>query len=358
MEHITDRLEDRIIIKDGDDIFIRIHALSDWEDYDGISMDAECKAGILHFFERISYIKLQELYDANNIYLVEEKEVYDLDKLYSNRFRYIGDVLGFFTALGLFDKVTLLNNNFNRNYRNVNHKPICTFILNSFLPSSEITLEQIKTIRANATKYRFALLNRKKKRHRTELYNFLEKEDILKNSLSSIDCYYDKDSVIGDRWSFINLPHEIFTSSLVYIVTETCFYTTEYSGYSCFITEKTDKAFSHMMPFIVVGNPFSLEHIRKFGFKTFNEVWDESYDKTVDDNERMKKIQDLIIEINSWSDTELKEVMPKIMEIVEYNYHRHNELKEIKNRQKTYTFDPTGGTYYNFCFLDDLLKGK
>ena len=45
---------------------------------------------------------------------------------------------------------------------------------------------------------------------------------------------------------------------------------------------------------IILGQPYSLKHLRKSGFKTFPDMFDESYDEIEDDKERMTMVVDEI----------------------------------------------------------------
>ena len=42
------------------------------------------------------------------------------------------------------------------------------------------------------------------------------------------------------------------------------------------------KPIMNFHPFFVVGNPFTLKRLKELGFKTFSDVWDESYDNELD----------------------------------------------------------------------------
>jgi hypothetical protein len=44
------------------------------------------------------------------------------------------------------------------------------------------------------------------------------------------------------------------------------------------------------MPFVIVGTQGSLKYLRSYGFKTFGDLWDESYDDEPDDSKRIEKI--------------------------------------------------------------------
>jgi hypothetical protein len=73
--------------------------------------------------------------------------------------------------------------------------------------------------------------------------------------------------------------------SLLYLVTETVA-----TGRRHHLTEKTFKPIAMGMPFIIVGTQGSLRYLRSYGFQTFGDLWDESYDDEPDDSRRIEKI--------------------------------------------------------------------
>ena len=73
--------------------------------------------------------------------------------------------------------------------------------------------------------------------------------------------------------------------SLLYLVTETVA-----TGRRHHLTEKTFKPIAMGMPFIIVGTQGSLRYLRSYGFRTFGDLWDESYDDEPDDSKRIEKI--------------------------------------------------------------------
>ena len=68
------------------------------------------------------------------------------------------------------------------------------------------------------------------------------------------------------------------------------------------------------------GAKGSLKALRDQGFKTFSNVWDESYDDEPSNTQRFFKVLDLIKEICSWSDEKKLEVSASVKDIVDYNY--------------------------------------
>lgn len=89
--------------------------------------------------------------------------------------------------------------------------------------------------------------------------------------------------------------------------------------------EKVLNTIINLRPFIFCGPPGSLELMRKDGFKTFGDFWDESYDKEWDHTKRLEKIFDLILEINSWSIEKCQFVYVNMLETI---FHNYNLLKD------------------------------
>ena len=103
--------------------------------------------------------------------------------------------------------------------------------------------------------------------------------------------------------------------SLLYLVTETV-------GEGCrlHLTEKSFKPICLRMPFIIAGTCGSLQHLRSYGFKTFNTLWDESYDDETDDVIRMEKIANLLYSLDQLSIEEKQNLFNMAQDICEYNY--------------------------------------
>ena len=105
--------------------------------------------------------------------------------------------------------------------------------------------------------------------------------------------------------------------SLVYVPTETLYF-----GRRTHITEKTFKAIALEMPFVLVAPAHSLEYMRSYGFKTFDSVFDESYDTETDDILRVEKVTRLLKDLDNLSNKERQEIHCACLPIVEHNF-RH-----------------------------------
>lgn len=145
--------------------------------------------------------------------------------------------------------------------------------------------------------------------------NYLE---YYKNTLSEkIPMELDTQNRTESLYSFnttntIYKPH--YLNSYFNIVTETCF---EHN--QIFFTEKIVKPLLCLQPFIVVSSVGYLKKLKKLGFKTFDSIWDESYDDIIDNEDRLIKIFDLILEISNWSLNVCEKNYKKVLDICIYN---------------------------------------
>jgi hypothetical protein len=103
--------------------------------------------------------------------------------------------------------------------------------------------------------------------------------------------------------------------SVAYVVTETVF-----EGHRHHLTEKTFKPICLGMPFILASTAGSLKYLRDYGFKTFDTIWDESYDDEPDDHWRMNKIAKLLKSIDNMTINEKQELFNRAIPIVKHNY--------------------------------------
>ena len=104
-------------------------------------------------------------------------------------------------------------------------------------------------------------------------------------------------------------------ASLVHVITET-----SYFGRKLHLTEKTFKPICLQMPFVLVSNAGSLEYLRRYGFRTFGDIWDESYDLETDDFARLEKIANLLKQFDSMSLHERQQILTACRDIVEHNF--------------------------------------
>ena len=138
----------------------------------------------------------------------------------------------------------------------------------------------------------------------------------FKTMLESLPWVIDTPDFDKNHWD--NIEYDFTATNLIFITTETLFSS---DAHNLFLTEKTFKPIALSMPFIVIGNPYILKRLRNLGYKTFDTLWDESYDEEFDCHKRMEKIVKLVEDISSKYTTEqLFELIEQNKYILEHNY--------------------------------------
>lgn len=102
--------------------------------------------------------------------------------------------------------------------------------------------------------------------------------------------------------------------SLLYLVTETVA-----TGRRHHLTEKTFKPIAMGMPFIIVGTQGSLRYLRSYGFRTFGDLWDESYDDEPDDARRIEKIA-RVLELLESLEEDRQVIFESAWDIIQHNW--------------------------------------
>ena len=103
------------------------------------------------------------------------------------------------------------------------------------------------------------------------------------------------------------------------------------------ITEKTFKPLIIHKPFLVVGGVGTLKQLREWGFETFPELFDESYDEEEDMFKRMKMILNETKKLNEMSLEELHNIYLSMEDKLCYNsnHFRTNFKSILKEQSKT-----------------------
>lgn len=124
--------------------------------------------------------------------------------------------------------------------------------------------------------------------------------------------------------------------SLVYHVTETV-----YTGRRLHLTEKSFKPIALGMPFILTATAGSLAYLRSYGFQTFGDFWDESYDLETDDFERAKKVAAVLKQLDDLSDEKKQELFRACWPVIEHNWKwfYHGGLESVLWKELTHMLD-------------------
>ena len=96
------------------------------------------------------------------------------------------------------------------------------------------------------------------------------------------------------------------------------------------LTEKIFKPIVLHQPFVLLNGRGGLEYMRKYGFLTFSDFWDEEYDNVWDLNTRMQMVAKIVNDIGGCSLKELEQMRKHMMPILDRNYAWfYNEFPEI-----------------------------
>jgi len=130
------------------------------------------------------------------------------------------------------------------------------------------------------------------------------------------DAHYEPGSALSCDSAGIGIQDDTpYRNVFLNIVTETL---ADY-GDCEFITEKTWKAVVSCKPFVVLGKPHTLKHLRKLGFKTFSPYIDESYDECESYPERFVKLCNSVAQIGNMSNEQRDELRKHVVPIIRHN---------------------------------------
>lgn len=105
-----------------------------------------------------------------------------------------------------------------------------------------------------------------------------------------------------------------YESTQVEVVLETLFDDARWH-----LTEKTLRPIACGQPFILASTFQSLKYLQQYGFRTYDSVWDESYDNIEDPFARLQAIVKLMTEIAQWDDSTKKEKFRQAYQIANHN---------------------------------------
>lgn len=129
----------------------------------------------------------------------------------------------------------------------------------------------------------------------------------------------------ADMNSVTNTLDEYYLNSYFSIVGGAIYYEKEMPNTAA-LCEKTFKAIQKKHPFILLSTANNLPLLHRMGYKTFDGLIDESYDKETDDNKRMQMIVNEVERLCNLNERELETFLIEAKKIVEHNfknlYHR------------------------------------
>ena len=125
---------------------------------------------------------------------------------------------------------------------------------------------------------------------------------------------------------------EFLNLSLIYVITETV---AEYP-YPYF-SEKTWRAMVTGRPFMMVNAQHSLKKLQEFGFQTFSQWWDETYDEKTLAADRIESMVATLKSLTSLSKKELQELNQDMLPVIQHNQNHlikfaSDDLENIANQ--------------------------
>jgi len=192
-----------------------------------------------------------------------------------------------------------------------------------------MAIKHFKTIKPaihEAKKYDLLYLNKVPRPHRIELYNKMLNEKLLDNSLCSFVQHPTEPFDLNKDYEFpwLDKKHPYPSQGMDEEIYDKPYSATKLSLVSetniCdrpFLTEKIWKPILMKHPFIVHAGPNYLRTLHELGFKTFDGVIDETYDKVRNDSKRIEEIISSVKKAISMND---KELYDKTKDVREHNF--------------------------------------
>jgi len=134
--------------------------------------------------------------------------------------------------------------------------------------------------------------------------------------------------------SAYDIEHNHYVDTYFSLITET-----EYSSDSVFLTEKVFKPIKALHPFIIWGSPGMLSALKNRGYKTFPELFDESYDYEINSKKRLAMILDQVEQFSALHPRLKQRKRRKVLQKLLYNRNVFNEnaQKLTQDYQKIFT---------------------
>lgn len=148
---------------------------------------------------------------------------------------------------------------------------------------------------------------------------------LIYTNLSSCNKKFILDTFLPDGILSADINEDLQKNALFEIVSETVFY-----DQKLHLTEKIFKPIAMRKPFILLSAPGNLQYLKGYGFKTFNNWIDESYDLEPDNDVRISKVVGIIERLSQCSREHLETMYHEMQEVVEYNFnHFYGDFKKI-----------------------------
>lgn len=309
------------------------------------------------FFNYINEIYLNDLRNKNAFLLIDSSlEGYHDDLVFNflhnecDHFMIPPTQIIFVTGNSIIEERYRLWLYFNPKEENINVIPYSHFENDVFLQAQDMGNkipkfdDQVKYKSNNEDKIKlYSFLNKKTREHRIWFYTLLHQQNMLDEGLVSMNNFVSHERTLSSTTmskklsdivsmttpkTIYNTPNQLFDNgfyvkrihyqttldSWVSLISEARF---EDSEGTVFLSEKIFKPIACHHPFIILGNRNSLVELKKLGYMTFEDYFDESYDNETD----IKRMESIIKTIKDIQKIKNKLDWFKGMEkILKHNY--------------------------------------
>lgn len=176
------------------------------------------------------------------------------------------------------------------------------FIYTVSTKEDQVTVDDHLEYKKNNETWTFNCPQKRARMHRKKFFEKLQQNNLVETNLCSLveEGYYINGEKHDRDWGYyINRLHPDYClKTFVTVVSEPQYYSDELTVFN---SEKIFKPIACNHPFIILGSKGSLKYLKKRGYKSFSDYFDESYD-TLDDDERMQAIIDTLHDIEQIKD--------------------------------------------------------
>lgn len=155
-----------------------------------------------------------------------------------------------------------------------------------------------------------------------KILEILKRNEKIKDSLP---MYLDTEDLVTNRAEQTASTNDYYLNTYFSVVNETTYHTAPgYDGVP-FLSEKTFKCIAMKHPFLIVTVPNTLQYLKQLGYKTFENLIDETYDTVADDAARALTIIEEVERLCNLDRHKLTYFLIESRKICDYNY---NVLKK------------------------------
>ncbi len=283
---------------------------------------------------------IMHLYKVHEFFLEKKINTRKFHILYENRGEEYEKLLGFFQ--------------FNFHYY--------PYHLNSQTPPSFFNVEDYPYRLDRNFEKTFLSLNRTGKPHKIRFKEFFDKNGLKDKSYYSF-LWHDEKNFSENYHQPTHAQHDelvhLYQNTAINLLCESTYDDNGVPIQYAFLSEKTFRAIAFPRPFILIGQRYSLRNLHKMGFKTFSEIIDESYDE-LPDSERLKKIEEIILNLANKTNEEIYEMWEKCVDVYEHNrksiFYHAKSYKEMFNRLFPKEFKVLNDDYFQSIERTKKLK--